>query len=208
MRALRAVEPAQLRVSVSSGPASKQTDVRRHRSTRLSSSFHHLAPSTRRHSPSGRRIGHPTRPLGTLDKPPTMAPTLLLLALAHTLVLSLLPLVVLHLPRLARSASPIQSTIIGTSTLCVGLFGTCALVALAGSGVEDGRVASLVAGTLACVGSLFSTSLRPPSPPLSSLETARVQKAGRLRGGRDEAPALGESAEAERVSISLIRSTH
>ncbi|GAA5894429.1 hypothetical protein JCM8208_006235 [Rhodotorula glutinis] len=84
-----------------------------------------------------------------------MAPTLLLLALAHTLVLSLLPLVVLHLPRLVRSASPIQSTILGTSTLCVGLYGTCALVALAGSGIEDGRVASLVAGTLACVGSLF-----------------------------------------------------
>ncbi|KPV77531.1 uncharacterized protein RHOBADRAFT_51376 [Rhodotorula graminis WP1] len=84
-----------------------------------------------------------------------MAPTLLLLALAHTLVLSLLPLVILHLPRLARSASPIQSSIIGTSTLCVGLYGACALVALAGSGVENGRVASLVAGTMACVGSLF-----------------------------------------------------
>ncbi|GAA5844068.1 hypothetical protein JCM9279_003721 [Rhodotorula babjevae] len=81
-----------------------------------------------------------------------MAPTLLLLALAHTLVLSLLPLVVLHLPRLVRSASTIQSSIIGASTLCVGLYGACALVALAGSGAEDGRG---VAGTLACVGSLF-----------------------------------------------------
>lgn len=111
------------------------------------------------------------------------APPLLLLSLAYTLVLSLLPLLVLSLPRLVRSSKPIQGSLIGASTLCVGLYGICAIVALAGSGLDDGRVASLVAGTLGCVGVLLSASV------LSSLGYTGSRDPARSTSGGGGAPA-------------------
>ncbi|BGP47255.1 hypothetical protein JCM10450v2_003107 [Rhodotorula kratochvilovae] len=83
------------------------------------------------------------------------APPLLLLVLSHTLLLSLLPLLLLQSLRLSRSSNGIQSILVAASTLCVGLYGLCALVALAGTGVDEGRVASVVAGTLGCLSVLL-----------------------------------------------------
>ncbi|GAA6051250.1 hypothetical protein JCM3770_005895 [Rhodotorula araucariae] len=84
------------------------------------------------------------------------APSLLLLVLAHTLLLSLLPVLLLQLRRLCRAQTHVRSALIAASTLCVGLYGVCALVALAGTSKDEGRVASVVAGTHGCGGVLIS----------------------------------------------------
>ncbi|GAA5994252.1 uncharacterized protein JCM10292_001955 [Rhodotorula paludigena] len=80
------------------------------------------------------------------------ASSLLLHGLAHTLLLSLFPVLVLQSPRLHRGRQPLAFALLSASTLCVSLYGVCGLVALAGAGAENGRVAGVVAGVMGCLG--------------------------------------------------------
>lgn len=80
------------------------------------------------------------------------ASSLLLHGLAHTLLLSLFPFLVLQSPRLDRGKQPLAFALLSASTLCVSLYGVCGLVALAGAGAENGRVAGVVAGVMGCLG--------------------------------------------------------